>query len=414
MSAPMSKKQFLALAKAERAVLLQKPKRRRPRRGRNPRQAQKVVMVAANAPRRNGQRRRRGGRRQRGGRGPGGIDGVGIMRGGEIVNKRTRSPPEIRDGEELVATVLGSVGFTTTQFNINPANAITFPWLSKIAQLFERYEFEELSFHFGHDVSGFATQGQTGLVYLSALYDAASAAPTSVTQIEATDPFVPAMPNQDSCCRLDKKSMHPSNEPKYCLQGNPPPGATDIKTYNVGNLFVSTTGMANATEIGKLRVRYRVRLFDRILDASQTSAPANFAASWFQSTAAQTMVNTVPTVSLNATATNNGLGIVNTAGSFVPPAGNYLVTHSCRSADSSAEITLAQNDLLKNGTSVYQTVADKPIQALGIALGAASNQFTSNTVFVTANGSDAFTQTITLNGAAGTLTAATTVLWVAV
>jgi len=377
----MSKKQKVALINQLSGA---KPKRKRANRPRRPR-------ANPPPPRRNGQGRKRGGRRQRGGnRNNSGIAGVGIMRGGECVNKRTRSPPEIRDGEELIATVFGSVGFVTTQYNINPANLTTFPWLNKIAQLFERYEFEQLSFHFGHDVSGFATQGQTGLVYLSALYDAASAAPTSVVQIEATDPFVPCMPNQDSCCRLDKKSMHPSNEPKFCLVGNPPPGATDIKTYNAGSLFVTTTGMANTTEVGKLRVRYRVRLFDRILDASAANAPANFSTAFFQTVAAAAPSNGVQTVLPLATQTVNGLGIVNTAGSFVLPAGNYLLDASWNLQGIVTALQSMTIDIQKNGVSVSSPNS--------IAIAAASLQtaatINSMPIVVSSNGTDAFTVTV--------------------
>jgi hypothetical protein len=326
---------------------------------------------------------------------------VGIMQGGEIVNKRTSSPPEIREGEELIETVLGSVAFTCTQFNVNPANSTTFPWLSKIAQLFERYEFEQLSFHFGHDVSGFATQGQTGLVYLSALYDAAAAQPQSVTQIEATDPFVPCMPNQDSCLRMDKKSMFPSNEPKFCLQGNPP-GGTDIKTYNCASLFVSTTGMANATEIGKLRVRYRVRLFDRILDASQAAAPANFSVSLFSQTGVAAGATTVAQTLAFATSQTNGLGVVNTAGSMVPPAGNYLVDIDVTAFNSVATDSIQVSlQLLVGGVAV-----GPPMVSLGYNPGAPFSSVASTAIsqFISVNGSSAVTVTATCTYTAGTAT----------
>lgn len=390
----------MALSPAERSKVAKGAQRKARRRT-------KKIVVVNNGPKRNGAGRRRGGRRQRGGRrvgrNPLGIDGVGIQRGGEIVNSRTHSAPEIREGEELISTVNGSVGFVTTQFNVNPANATTFPWLNKIAQLFERYEFEMLSFHFGHDVSGFATQGQTGLVYLSALYDAASAAPTSVTQIEATDPFVPCMPNQDSCLRLDKKSMFPANEPKFCLQGNPP-GGTDIKTYNCASVFVSTTGMANTSEIGKFRVKYRVKCYDRILDASQAAAPANFSVSLFQSTTNEALVTTVTKTLLVATATANGLAAVNTAGSVVLPAGNYLwdfdVIFKDTGAEAFAGIILPNKNgaAIVVGTNSYEF--DNPA-----SIGAGEIVTLGGKLFVTSNGTDAFTLQVNATGAAGTLTA---------
>jgi hypothetical protein len=339
-------------------------------------------------------RPRRRGRRGRGINGPRGVEGVGIMAGGVLTNTRTHSAPEIREGEELISTVSGSTGYATTQFNINPANATTFPWLSKIAQLFERYEFEALSFHFGHDVSGFATQGQTGLVYLSALYDAASAAPTSVTQIEATDPFVPCMPNENSCCRLDKKSMHPSNEPKYCLQGNPP-GGTDIKTYNAGSLFVSTSGMANTTEIGKLRVKYRVRLFDRILDATPAAAPANFVVSEFISTGSEGLVTATPFQPLLSTTVTNGVSGVNTAGSIVLPAGNYVIyfegVYAYTGSSTNTSLQLNKNAVLV-GNAKFEAHTAATLTSLVL----------EGTRFVTSNGTDAFALNTTATFSTGT------------
>lgn len=410
----MSRKQFNALSNAQRAAVLPKgpnkaPRRRRARRARNP--------PGNRQPLRNGQGRRRGGRRNRGGRrtgnvgpnmrgvfGPQNVDRSAGYAGGPMIrNIKKMSAPEPFEGDELIATVLGSVGFATTQFAINPANPTTFPWFNNIAKLYERYRFTFLEFYFQHDVSQFATQGTTGLILLSALYDAASAAPTSKTQIEATDPRVICMPNENSCLTLDNQGMHPVGEPKYCLTGVPP-GATDIKTYHVGNLFVTTQGMQNTSEIGELHVRYRGLLYDRILDASAAAAPANFSVSWFQSTSAQTYTTATPANAAMATATANGLGIVNTAGSFVPPAGNYLVDFQGNPNDTSSEAFDALLDLQKNGVSVYQIVQNKPQFISASALGVNFREPVSGSAFVTANGTDAFTLVCTLTGAAGTLT----------
>ncbi len=303
--------------------------RRRNRRGGAKRKSQPQVAQGPKPQPRRNPRRRRGGRGRNTGMRPQGNNqraDTSAKYGGApmITNTRKISKPEPFSGDELIATLNGSVGFATTQFSLNPGNPTTFPWFNKIASLYERYKFTMLEFYFQHDVSQFNAQGAAGLVILSALYDAASSAPTSKTQIEATDPHVICMPNENACLKLAVQGMHPVGEPKF-VRGLSLPGATDIKTYDAGSLFATTQGMAGATEVGELHVRYRGLLYDRILDASAAVAPQNFSVSQFSNTA-QASANATPTTMLLATVVANGLAAVNTAGSIVLPAGNYLVS----------------------------------------------------------------------------------------
>lgn len=358
---------------------------------RRAKRAHQAKVVVVRQQRRTANPRRRPQKRANRGTLNRGIEGVNML-APEICNRRTHTPPRIEEGFELVATVLGSVAFATTQFNINPGNATTFPVLSAIARLYERYEFEQLSFHYGHDVSGFAAQGQTGLVYQSALYDAASAAPTTVNQIEATDPFVVCMPNENSCLRLDKKSMHPSNEPKFVLAGNPP-GATDIKTYNAGSLFISSSGLANASECGKLRVKYKVRLFDRILDATAVSAPANFSVSSFQTagTATEPIVTATGLTLAMAVPVVNGLGAVNVAGSILLPAGNYLIDSVAflfATAVTNFTVGVRKNGVLVGVSSLQTYTAGDAVTSAVMAI---------NPAFFTSNGADLLTLVVSAN-----------------
>jgi hypothetical protein len=338
--------------------------------------------------------------------------GASYNDGFDAVSPPDRRDERIEDFDELIATVTGTAAFGITAFAMNPGNATSFPRLSKIAQLFEKYRFEQLEFYFQHDVSQFATQGSQGLVLLSALYDASSSAPTSKTQVEATKPRVICMPNQNSLLRCSKARMHPTNYPLYVRPAGLPGGA-DIKTYDVGNMFLTVQGMAGTGEVGELHVRGKVMLMDEILDSSVASAPINNQVSIFSSTSAQTQTTTVAQNLLAATATNNGLNIVNTAGSFVPPAGNYLVDAQVCSKDTSAEAFQVSFDLKKNGTSVYGASL-VPLFNSGVSLGANEIVQVSQTFFITANGTDAFTLPVTCTGAAGTLTAFGVVRFVAI
>ncbi len=406
----------MASLPARKSVKQRNPRRRQ--RGRGPqKKAVAIAMqkMANQAPRKRNPRRRVRGRGRAGGRpipGPQRVDTSSSFAGGPVIrNVRKMSKPEPFEGDELIATLNGSVGFTTTQFAMNPGNAITFPWFNKIAQLYERYKFTFLEFYFQHDVSQYAAQGQTGLVLLSALYDAASAAPTSKTQIEACDPHVICMPNENSLLQLSSQGMHPVAEPKFVRTGGLP-GGGDIKTYDVGNLFVTTQGMGGATEVGEIHVRYRGLLYDRILDSSAAAAPQNNQVSLFQSTATQTYITATPTTAINATATTNGLGIVNTAGVMVPPAGNYLVDWGVAGNDSTSEIFSIFSDLQKNTVSVFDV--SPPRNRLAAPGSGTCQNSVQCSWYVTANGTDSFTQTNELIGAAGTLTAGSWFRWTAV
>jgi len=278
-----------------------------------------------------------------------------------------------------------------------------------LQKILKKYEFEFLEFYYKREVSEFATNGQVGKVMLSFDPDASDGPPSTKQNVEDSDPHVDGMPCENIILVVPPRMLKTLNDAHYVRPAGLP-GGNDIKTFDVGNLFVSTQGIVNNVEIGELHVRYRVRLSIPVLPNS-VAAPANNSVSMFQSTSAQTFTTAVATTSLNATATTNGLNVVNTAGSMVPPIGNYLVTWEGTFVDSSSEAFAIVNDFKKNTVSTL--ISNNRFLSV-TSLGANQAVSLSGTAFVSANGTDAFTHTITLTGAAGTLTGSTTVVWTAV
>jgi hypothetical protein len=215
----------------------------------------------------------------------------------------------IVDWDEYVAEINGSTGFVTTQYSINPGQSALFPWLSKQALLWEKYEFEVCAPYYKHEVSQFATNGQAGKVMLSCDYDASDSAPTSKQQVEDTWPHIDCMPYQDCSLRLNRSEMRNSIAMKYVRPGAQPAN-TDIKTFDVGNLFVSTYGNTNTSVLGELRIRYRVRLEVPVLEAAsgQTTLAAHFA-------------GTTPT-----TANNFATATLQAGSTFTPTLGTNTIT----------------------------------------------------------------------------------------
>lgn len=245
------------------------------------------------------------------------------MGGNRSMNKRTCTVVE----DEYIGEVLGSVAFATTAYAIQPGIAATFPWLSRQAPQWERYKFNSLEFYYRPEVSAYATNGQSGKVILNADYDASDAPPTTKQQVEDSMPHADCMPYNSVSLKLNPKQLAEPGR-KYVRAG-PVPASTDIKLYDGGVLNVSTYGNQNTSAMGELHVRYSVTFEVPILD-STTSAFPNRSVSLFTtgSTSATSQscgATGVATQALLANAAANGLGCVNTAGSVLVPAGNYLI-----------------------------------------------------------------------------------------
>jgi hypothetical protein len=268
--------------------------------------------------------------------------------------------------DEYIADISGSVAYATTAYPINPGQASTFPWGNKIAQLYEKYEFQLLEFYYRREVSEFATNGQAGKVMLSSDYDASDGPPASKQQVLDTEPHIDGMPCTEQlvlrvdCAQMRKQDSH------YVRPGALPVN-TDIKTYDAGNLYVSTYGCTNTTVIGELRVRYKCVLSVPVLEppGQASGAPGSyFEIASNPSTGDLSAVSgsfrplfltaSTPLVIANgiqATIASNGL--------ITLPAGIYKIDCTCASSDTAANIT--SGDLLLCQTAAAGTFF--PVQA---------------------------------------------------
>lgn len=297
--------------------------------------------------------------------------------------------------DEYIGEINGSTGFACTQFPINAGQAATFPWLSKQAAQWEKYRFLRLQFYYKPEVSAFATNGASGKVIFNIDYDASDPAPASKQQAEDTDPHVDCMPYEEMMLSAAPAQMNKSFGEHFVRTGGVP-GASDIKTYDVGTLNVSTYGNANTSVIGELHVSYTV-LFEVPVLESSTTAPVNYVVSQFDSAGGSEAAGAtgVAKTMLLATATYNGLNIVNTAGSFVPTAGNYTTLYSCSFLNTGVNCSNATIALYKNGVMISYAVYAGP-NCASISL--------TDGCFITCNGTDAFTLVATASYGAGTET----------
>jgi hypothetical protein len=298
-----------------------------------------------------------------------------------------------------------SFGLLAT-YAINPGQANTFPLLSQEAAEYETYLFELLEFFTVPLVSEYASGGQTGEMAIAVNFNASLPQPASQTAqltLEPCDANLPCLPLDIRC---PKEAMHKRSNAKFVRTGNLP-GQSDIKEYDVGNLFVTGEGLsATQFNVCRLFVRYRCRLFTRVNLANQ-GAPINNSVTQFVDANAG-LVNGTPFtclfagVSSTTQTVTNGLNAVNAGGSITLPAGNYMIHLNCQFYDSNNDIGYCQMSLAKNGTVQYPlnsyTTAFSDVSAVENAV---TVSFCS---YMSLNGTDAITVIITSNHSGGTTT----------
>jgi hypothetical protein len=287
--------------------------------------------------------------------------------------------------DEYIAEVNGSIGFATTAYAINPGQSTTFPWLSRQASQWEKYRFKKIQFYYKPEVSAYATNGQSGKVILSGDYDASDAAPTSKQQVEDTVPHADAMPYNAIALTMDPKQLAPAGS-KYVRTGGVP-ASNDIKTYDGGILYVSTSGNQSTSIIGELHVRYEVDFEVPVLDA-EGAAAANYSVAWFTNFSTYVAMASGVTYMIDfPDIPHNGIGAVQTAGVITLPAGNYLCFVDTEIKNASSGLTQNITEYLVDGvTQVARTSIGPAEQTRSVSLSAyvTSNGTTTVSVRLTA------------------------------
>jgi hypothetical protein len=150
--------------------------------------------------------------------------------------------------------------FKADSYVLNPADSVTFPWLSSIAKLFDKYKFHKLRFMFINN----SPTSIAGNVTMAVDFDTLDSSPANGTQMTNLAKFSTFAPwkQEDLVIPVQRPG---NNTWLYTLdnQGTIPSGA-DLKTYNLGNFLISTEGIATVGYlVGYLCVEYDVELLDK-------------------------------------------------------------------------------------------------------------------------------------------------------
>jgi len=295
-------------------------------------------------------------------------------------------------GSELVGDVSGSVAFATTRYVLNPGIASSFPWLSGEADKWEQYRFHRLTYRYVPRCASTTA----GSVLLSPDYNVRDQPPSD--EVEAADTLGAAESSAWSGFKADLNvnAMYPLG-PKKMVRTAVVAG--DMNLYDSGAFYVSTTGEADASLIGKLWVDYDIELF-----VPQNSPADNSGSSRISSTSKATSqtftTNVFAKQEFDAFAEGkNPFGITYSSGDFTPPAGCYRVDFGASYNDATAETYSVEQRLQKDGTTVIQNLNSS--SALGGYLSG------NGSALISVDGSNAIAVNVRLIGAAGVLTSTT-------
>lgn len=186
---------------------------------------------------------------------------------------------------EYIQDVIGTgPAFVVTQFPVNPGMNRTFPWLSSIANRFQKYRFRKLSFRYETS----APSTQSGYVMVVPDFDSSDQIPTNKQQALQFQSSVRSNIWERIVLNVRDKDLHA--EEQYYVRNQTVPN-TDIKTYDVAQVFVAMVGPgANLGAQGELWVDYEVELISPYINQYSSdfqslivhTGRANFDAGFFQ------------------------------------------------------------------------------------------------------------------------------------
>lgn len=294
-------------------------------------------------------------------------------------------------GHEEIATVAGSVSFAATRYRFNPGLPL-FTRLSQLAATYEKYRVRRLEFVY---VPANAVTTTPGVVYLAADYDPVDAAPASLAALSTYETQDSSRVYDALKLRLSRNRMHDGVQAKKIRCGAV---AGDLQLYDVGSVSVATVSCTDSSDIGQLWVYYEIEL---ISPQTNPAAPVPQGFSLWNRSSAQSFTSTVAATLAFDEQVVDGLELTNASGVFTMPCGLFEVTANCSLNDSAAESFVAQLAIFKNGAALSPPVASSAYNS------AATEKTHAITCvgYVECSDGDTISVSVTLTGAAGTLTA---------
>lgn len=165
----------------------------------------------------------------------------------------------------------GSTDFTVSSFDLNPTDSNTFPWLSRMANLFDQWEPNGIVVEFISTSSDFNGSSQAlGAVIISTDYDGYDPTFLSKQEMENADYACSTKPSENL---LHGVECDPTERPVHILYTSTTGGAP-ITSTTLGKTQVATQGCSQANvTLGELWISYDITFYKKQLHDSLTYGP---------------------------------------------------------------------------------------------------------------------------------------------
>lgn len=229
--------------------------------------------------------------------------------------RATNQSIRIRETERI-GTVLGSTAFSVVgNYPLNPGLPASFPWLSATASQYEKYRVHKITYRY-KNLKGTASDGN---ILMAFDFDSLDSAPSSAIQMTQYTRCTDGSP-----WRIFEMSIVPTGQELYTRSGVP--AGADLKTYDLGRLFVAAEGCADNSAHGYLEVEYEIELMKKQSPATG-GVSTNRQVTFLTGQSNVSAINAPIGWSSAPTVVANPIGISYTlAGVYTLPAGSYLVT----------------------------------------------------------------------------------------
>lgn len=255
---------------------------------------------------------------------------------------------------EFLDNLTGNLTYEVSAYALNPGLSETFPWLFNTAKNYEKYRVNKFMVEILTN-SGSSASGTYGMAID---YNAADPAPN-------TEQTLMAFQGATNCsvwnsCRLiaDKFNARSAYKELFVRTGNVPEGE-DLKTFDMGTLYVYTSGSANDALLGKIYVDYEIEFY-----TPQLGVFGDAAAESLQVTAVSPL-RAAP-FGTGGQVTLGGLNLIFLDGdSYSSPVGSYLVAYELTGTVLSGNVPVVTFTPASTG----QVVGGSDIGLVGTTLG---------------------------------------------
>lgn len=161
---------------------------------------------------------------------------------------------------EFVGDIRGSTNFNIATYDINPANAALFPWLSGIAQNYEQWVVQGMVFEFKTTCATAVASTNTalGTVIMATQYNSLAPEFNNKIQMENYEFAQSTVPSASIMHPIECDPKQTAGQGLFYVNNDGYSSQADPRLYNVGKFSIATVGMQAAATIGELWVTYKI------------------------------------------------------------------------------------------------------------------------------------------------------------